>query len=183
MSTSIPSPTAVIAIVFLGLACGGSAESETRSAASLPPAAKAAAKSIDVCSLLTAEEIAAVTGAKVADIKPDAYGTVGTCNFTVAGQLMPVVSVLLAPAMPNVSSSSEMAQWRSKQAKAGTAYGDIKFIIEPIEGLGVPAIRNEIEGAGMVTVETAAKGRLLDVTTSSLERSKALVAKAIARLL
>jgi len=181
MFTKFPASTAVIAIAFLGLACGGSAESQTRSAGSRPPAAKAAAKRIDVCSLITPEEIAAETGAKVADIKPDAYGAVGTCNFSVAGKLMPIVSILLAPAMPNVASSSEMAQWRSNQTK-GTAYGDIKFIIEPIEGLGVPAIRNEIEGAGMVTVETAVKGRLLDVTTSSLDRSKALVTKAIARL-
>jgi hypothetical protein len=72
-----------------------------------------------------------------------------------------------------------MAEWRSKQ---GTSFGDIKITIEPIEGLGVPAIRNEVEGAGLVTVEAAAKGKLLDVTTASLEMSKALAPKAIARL-
>ena len=72
-----------------------------------------------------------------------------------------------------------MAEWRNKQ---GTSFGDIKVVIAPIEGLGVPAIRNEVEGVGLVTVEAAAKGMLLDVTTSSLERSKALALKAIARL-
>jgi len=81
--------------------------------------------------------------------------------------------------MPEVKSSAEMAQWRSKQ---GASFGDIKITIEPIEGLGVPAIRNEVEGAGLVTVEAAAKGKLLDVTTASLEMSKALAPKAIARL-
>ena len=46
----------------------------------------------------------------------------------------------------------------------------------------MPAIRNEVEGAGLVTVEAAAKGMLLDVSTSSLEHSKALAVKAIARI-
>ena len=81
--------------------------------------------------------------------------------------------------MPKVSSSAEMAAWRSKQ---GTSFGDIKVTITAVEGLGVPAIRNEVEGVGLVTIEAAAKGMLLDVTTSSLERSKALAPKAIERL-
>ena len=88
--------------------------------------------------------------------------------------------MVLAPNMPDVATSAEMASWRSKQA--GTSFGDIKIIIAPIEGLGVPAIRNEVEGTGLVTVEAAAKGMLLDVTTSSLEMSKALMPKALARL-
>jgi len=72
-----------------------------------------------------------------------------------------------------------MAAWRSKQ---GTTFGDIKIIIEPVEGLGFPAIRNEVEGVGLVTIEMAVKGILLDVTTSKLDHSKALVTKASARL-
>jgi hypothetical protein len=75
--------------------------------------------------------------------------------------------------------AAEMAAWRSKQ---GTSFGDLKIIITPIEGLGVPAIRNEVEGKGLVTVEAAAKGMMLGVATSSLERSKALAMKALARL-
>jgi hypothetical protein len=134
---------------------------------------------VDVCSLLTAEEIAAVAGAKVSEIKPDKHGTVGTCNYQAGDQVFPIVSLVLAPSMPKVSSSAEMAAWRSKQ---GTSFGDVKVTITPIEGLGVPAIRNEVEGMGLVTVEAAAKGMLLDVTTSSLEKSKALAVKAIARI-
>lgn len=133
----------------------------------------------DVCSLLTPAEIASVTGAKVSDIRPDAHGAVGTCNYQAGEALFPVVSLVLAPNMPKVSSSAEMAAWRSKQ---GTSFGDMKITITPIEGLGVPAIRNEVEGMGLVTVEAAAKGMLLDVTTASLEQSKALAVKAIARI-
>ena len=58
----------------------------------------------------------------------------------------------------------------------------MKITIEPVEGLGAPAIRNEVEGTGLVTVEVAVRGMLLDVTTSSLERSKNLAVKAMARL-
>ena len=135
---------------------------------------------VGACSLLTPEEIASVTGAQAALVTPDTFGTVGTCNYNVAGEMMPVVSVILAPNMPDVSSSEEMVAWRKSQI--GSSYGDIKFIITPVAGLGVPAIRNEVEGVGMVTVEAAAKGMLVDVTTESLEKSMALMPKALARL-
>ena len=149
------------------------------SAAPSRPSQVNAVSQVDVCALLTAAEIAAVTGAKVSEIKPDAKGAVGTCNYQVGEQLFPLVTLVLAPNMPKVSSSAEMAAWRSKQ---GTSFGDVKIIIAPVEGLGVPAIRNEVEGTGLVTVEAAAKGMLLDVTTASLEKSKALAVKAIARI-
>jgi hypothetical protein len=89
------------------------------------------------------------------------------------------VSLLVAPGMPKVATSAEMAEWRKKQTGG---YGDVKFVIEPVEGLGVPAIRNEVDGAGLATIEAAAKGVLLDVSTPNLEQSKALVAKALPRL-
>jgi hypothetical protein len=165
-----------IALVVVG--CGGGEASKAGNAVSASTTAQGT-KVVDVCSLLTPAEIAAVTGAKVGEIKPDTQGTVGTCNYQAGTQLMPVVTLVLAPSMPKVSSSAEMAAWRSKQ---GTVFGDLKIIITPIEGLGVPAIRNEVEGMGLVTVEAAAKGMMLGVATSSLERSKALAVKALARL-
>jgi hypothetical protein len=166
----------VIGMIWTALACGG--REAPKAAASTTDPVKPASQ-IDVCSLLTAAEIAEVTGSKATEIKPDTHGAVGTCNYQAGEQLFPVVSLVLAPSMPKVSSSAEMAAWRSKQ---GSSFGDIKIVIEPIEGLGVPAIRNEVEGAGLVTVEAAAKGMLLDVSTSSLEHSKALALKAIARI-
>jgi hypothetical protein len=47
--------------------------------------------------------------------------------------------------MPKVATSAETAEWRKQQTGG---YGNVKFVIEPVEGLGVPAIRNEVEGAG-----------------------------------
>jgi hypothetical protein len=51
-----------------------------------------------------------------------------------------------------------------------------------VEGLGVPAISNQAEGDEAPTLEASAKGLLLAVRASSLEVSKTLAAKAIARL-
>jgi hypothetical protein len=164
--------TALTAVAVLGSACGGGTESATAAASSTRGA-------VSACSLLTAEDIQAVTGATTTESKAEVHGSVGTCNYHAGNELMPVVSLVLAPGMPKVGSSSEMAAWRSKQ---GTSWGDIKIVIEPVEGLGAPAIKNEVEGTGLVTVEVAVKGMLLDVTTSDLERSKALATKAMARL-
>ena len=170
----------LICAASLGTGCGG--DNAPKTAAQSPSAQTTAIKpgpQVDVCSLLAAAEIEAVTGAKVVESKAEAHGAVGTCNYQAANELLPVVSLVLAPGMPKVASSAEMAEWRGKQ---GTSFGDIKIIITPVEGLGVPAIRNEVEGVGLVTIEAAAKDMLLDVTTTSLERSKALVPKALARL-
>jgi hypothetical protein len=183
MFTRLATP-ALIALVVLGWECGGAAGSDTGSASSLRPTANADAKpTVDVCSLLTVEEIAAVTGAKVAEMKDTTYGSVGNCNYTVAGETFPIVSLLLAPRGPDVANSAAMAEWQRKNAKNGMSFGkELKFIVEPIEGLGVPAIRTEVEGMGLVTVQAVAKGKLLEVTTSSLDRSKPLATKAIARI-
>lgn len=172
--------TALFSAAILGGGCGsGEAPKSTALSQSAHTTTARPEPEVDVCSLLTADEIEAVTGAKVVDPKAETHGAVGTCNYEAANQLLPVVSLVLAPGMPKVSSSAEMAAWRSKQ---GTSFGDIKVTITAVEGLGVPAIRNEVEGVGLVTIEAAAKGMLLDVTTSSLERSKALAPKAIERL-
>ena len=172
------------AVLSLGLAaaCGGGGEpskSIAASAASQPEPGKPAPK-IDACSLLTAEEIEAAVGWKSAKAEPSSYGGTAVCNFSGPKGMSQSVSLLVAPGMPNVASSTEMAQWRRQQTKG---YGDIKFIIEPVEGLGVPAIRNEIgEVPGSATIEAAANGVLLDVTSTTLDEAKALAAKAIKRL-
>jgi hypothetical protein len=174
-----PEILAACAVLFGAAACGGG-ETPGAGTASAPAQAPAkTASAIDACALLTLDEIRAATGTKVAAAKPGAYGGTTTCNYEEADAMSPAVSLILAPGMPKVASSTEMADWRRKQT---AGYGDVKFIIEPVEGLGVPAIRNDIEGVSMGTLEVAVKGMLLDVVTPSLEQSKALAAKAMARL-
>jgi hypothetical protein len=170
-----------IVTVYLVSACG-SGDEPPKTATSSPTERSEPAKAtpkIDACSLLTPEEIEAAVGWKSTKAEPSAYGGTAVCNFYGPQGMSQSVSVLVAPGMPKVANSSEMAAWRKEQTEG---YGDVKFVIEPIEGLGVPAIRNEIEGAGLSTIEAAAKGVLLDVSTSKLEHSKALSAKALARL-
>jgi hypothetical protein len=164
----------------LTVACGGddAPKAAAMSAGSQAEAPKTA-PSIDPCSLLTAEEIEAVVGWKPVKAEPSSYGGVAACNYYGPKGMSQSVSLLVAPGMPKVATSAEMAEWRKKQTGG---YGDVKFVIEPVEGLGVPAIRNEVEGAGLATIETAANGVLLDVSTPNLEQSKALVAKALPRL-
>jgi hypothetical protein len=171
-------------VAFLTLsfavACGGS---EAPKAAAMSAASHAETPKntpgIDPCSLLTAEEIQAAVGWKPVKAEPSSYGGVAVCNYYGPKGMSQNVSLLVAPGMPKVANSAEMAEWRKKQTGG---YGDVKFVIEPVEGLGVPAIRNEVEGAGLATIEAAAKGVLLDVSTPNLEQSKALVAKALPRL-
>jgi len=183
MLTRLATP-ALVALAALGWECGGTAGSNTGSASSQRPTRADAKPAVAVCSLLTADEIATVTGAKIAEMKDTTYGSTQNCNYSEAANLSPIVSLLLAASGPNVANSAEMAEWQRKQAKNGPmALGDnLKAIIEPIEGLGAPAIRTEIEGMHFVTVQTVVKGRLLEVTTSSFEWSKSLAAKALTRV-
>ena len=170
--------TVLVALFSWLAACGARDQAPKESAqAAGEPARNAPA--LDACSLLTGEEIEAAVGWKPAKAEPSTYGATATCNFYGPQGFTQTVSLVVAPGMPQVSSSTDMAAWRTEQTKG---YADVKFIIEPVEGLGVPAIRNEIEGTGMATIEAAAKGMLLDVTSKTLEASKALVAKALPRL-
>lgn len=138
----------------------------------------AEATTVDPCALVTVAEIEELTGSKITRTDPTEYGATQVCNHYGA-TISPVVSVVVAEGMPVMASSSNLVAWRQGQVGA---YPDMKFRIEPIEGLGMPAIRNEIEGTGMAGLEIAVRGRLLDITTDNFDLSKALAAKAIPRM-
>ena len=91
----------------------------------------------------------------------------------------PETSHVAARPAPKVSTSAELAARRNEQAQRQP---DIKMVITPLEGLGVPAVRSELEGSSPPTIEAVGGRRLLGVTTSDFEASKALVPKAAARL-
>ena len=78
MSTNRVAASVLIGLVWTAFACGGG---ETPKAAATTAEPIKAASQIDVCSLLTAAEIAEVTGSKATEIKPDTHGAVGTCNY------------------------------------------------------------------------------------------------------
>jgi hypothetical protein len=130
----------------------------------------------DACALVTPEEVAAAAGWKPTSTKHESYGTTDTCRIAGPSATQTIVIVLAKPG-PKVSSSAAMASWR----KARAARLDMKVTVEPVEGLGAPAIRTDEESAPP-TVEVAIGGRLLGLSAPTFEIAKALAAKAIARL-
>lgn len=172
------SPMLALTSALLGLACG-SAERPESAASERAAQPGATAPAVDPCSLLTDEEIAASMGWNPAQTEPSGAAATATCNYYGAATPAQMVSLTISPGIPAMASSEEMAAWRRQQTRS---YGDVKFVIEPVEGLGVPAIRNDLEGGSAATVEAAANGRLLIVVTSRPEASRALAIKAIARL-
>jgi hypothetical protein len=144
----------------------------------LPPASLAAmpVPPPDACALVTADEVMAAAGWKPASTKHESYGTTETCRMAGPSATETIVLVLAKPG-PKVSTSAAMADWR----RARAARLDLKVKVEPVDGLGAPAIRTD-EETSPPTVEAAVGGRLLGVTAPTFEAAKALAAKAIARL-
>ena len=170
-----PRPYSQLVALLLTAACGGGSGSHADGGST----ADAGNQDLDACTLLTAEEIQAATGWAPDTSAGKAYGTTRTCAYHGQDAMKQSVVLVVARPAPKVSTSAELAARRNEQAQRTP---DIKMTITPVEGLGIPAIRSEVEGASNPTVEAVVGGRLLGVTASSFESSKALVPKAAARL-
>ena len=165
---------------LVGLLVTACASEAPRSSAAQDSKPRKDASGIDACSLLTTEDIEGATGWKPEATDPDTYGRTATCNYHRAdGTKVQTVVLIVSPGMRVLESSAGMAEWRTQQAER---HPDIKMVIRPVDGLGVPAISSQTEGDQVPTLEASAKGLLLALRSSSLEVSKALAAKAIARL-
>jgi hypothetical protein len=167
-------------IVLSGLllaACGSEAP---QSSAAQNPQIRKDASGINVCALLTAEEIEATAGWKVDETKPETHQRTATCTYSRSdGATVKTVVLIVSPGMRVLESSAAMAEWRTEQA---ARHPEFKLIIDPVEGLGAPAISSRTEDDPVPTLEASAKGVLLAVRSSSLDVSKTLAGKAIARL-
>lgn len=167
--------TLAAALTVLGCSSGETANSDKNA----DPPSTATATKLDPCKVVTPEEVEAAVGWKV---QKSALNPGGVCNFTGPNELNDMVAVLISAGMRPMSSSEEMATWRRDQTKSNT-YKDIKFIIEPISDVGVPSIRNQIEGmTGLVGVESYVRGRLLTISAPTLEGAKAITRSAIKRI-
>jgi hypothetical protein len=140
-------------------------------------AGAAQAASPSPCKLLTASEVAAAAGWTPSEPKEESYGTTGTCTFTGnALKHQTVVVVVLKPA-PKVASSTALAAWRNDRAKRmGMAAK-----VEPVEGLGAPAIQSGEKGAPP-TVEAVVGGWAVGVTAPTFEAARALAKAAVGRI-
>jgi hypothetical protein len=133
----------------------------------------------DACALLTAEEIQAAAGWAPDTSRSETYGTTRTCSYSGPDLMKQSLVLVVARPAPKVSTSAELAQRRNEAAAREPS---IKMIITPIEGLDLPAVRSEVEGSTMPTIEAVVGNRLLGVTTSDFEVAKTLLPKAAGRL-
>jgi hypothetical protein len=167
--------TAIAALLVA--ACASEAPQTGEAQAAKP---KKNVSKIDACALITSAEIETAAGWKPEPADTKTYGGTATCSYHRAdGTKVQSVALIISPGMRVLESSASMADWRKKQVER---HPEFKMIIQPVEGLGVPAISNQAEGDSVPTLEASAKGVLVAVRSSSLELSKALAAKAIGRL-
>jgi hypothetical protein len=173
----MPRPTHCLLLALLVAACGGGSDSP-------PDRAEAGAGSkqnddFEACALLTFEEIQAAAGWAPDTSDGDTHGTTKTCAYHGPDALKQSVVLVVARPAPKVSSSAELAE-RRKQAAASSP--EIKMTFTPVEGLGMPAVRSEVEGSSTPTLELIVGNRVLGVTSPDFEATKALAPKAAARL-
>ena len=143
--------------LLLSGACAGR-ESPPAQEAAAPPAA--AASGIEPCSTLTPEEIQAAVGWTVARSDPKSSPGYFSCTWASAkgGSVMPPETVEAGITMcftnipcSNVdmpgqfANSAAMAELRRGVYK-GTSYEAMNPMVEPVEGLGVPAVIHELGG-------------------------------------
>lgn len=167
-------------LTLLTVACGNG-----EPAGSMPSIdAEAQETGIDPCALLTREEIKAVLGWKVDTAESKSYGATGTCTYASAtpysSRGLQQLSVVVGSGAPALDSSKAMAAWRLEQY-SGDAYKGLDPLVLPVEGLGVPAIQNGLEGA--FGIELLVGDKLLTLSLfETLGPARTLAEKALARL-
>lgn len=171
MTTRSALSLTILVAVFSG--CGGGETAEQT-----PATEQAATSNFDPCALLTSEEIKSTLGWSPDSSQKKVYGTTGNCTYFGPSALTQQISLLVGQGMPDMSDSRKMADWRAKQ------YVDYKVtdaIVEPVEGLGVPAIRNEY---GIVAIEMAVGTQLVTVSSISakFDQVRTLAGFVVARM-
>ncbi len=133
----------------------------------------------DACALLTGKEIQAAAGWAPDTMIAKTHGTTKTCAIHGADALKQSIVVIVARPAPKVATSAALAERRTRDA-ARTP--EIKMTYTAVDGLGVPAVRTEVEGSDRPTLEMIVGKQILSVTAPDFEISKALAPKALARL-
>jgi hypothetical protein len=164
-------PVSILTVAVL-LGCSGSEVQNQVAAAAQQPA------QVAVCSLLTSEEVLAATGwTRLTTI--DSTSVKDACNFRGPVEMNDVVGILLAPGLPAMSSSADLVQFRSKNIGPNDP---IKPEITQLDGFGLPAVRNQIAGMPLVTIEVARQGTLVSLTAPTFEAARGLMPKLLGRI-
>lgn len=156
------------------VACGGGSSEQAKA----PEQADAvAASDFDPCALLTSEEIQTTLGWATDSTQKKAYSTTGNCTYFGPGGMTEQISLLVGQGMPDMSDARKMADWRMKQY---VDYGVKDAVVEPIEDLGVPAIRNEF---GITAIEMAVGQQLVTISAvADFEKVKAIARLVLGRM-
>ena len=133
----------------------------------------------DACQLLTADEIALPTGWEMPTARAADTGAafVRSCNFADGADLASVVSVTVSAGGPAPQSAAAYAQ------SVGDNDGMLTEPATAVDGFAVPVIATKVLG-GMHGMQARTPGAVeLTVVTPSIETTRALFPKALARLL
>jgi len=139
---------------------------------------------MDPCALLQSEEIESALGWVVATAEPVADGATGSCRYSSAtpytSRGMEQLAVVVGQGGPEIRDSEALIKWRLEQY-SGDAYADMKVIVEMVDGLGVPAIRNGMDD--FFGIEMIVGDKLVTLSPfQSLEAARTLAAKVLTRL-
>jgi hypothetical protein len=186
---------ALLFLLVLFAGCGGAADEAPPPEAGAEAAApQASASAFDPCTLLTAAEVEAALGWQPVTTTPYPQGNgTGHCKYE-GGEGMTAEGVLrqldagigVCPTnmpcteLPDFASSAELVTYRRQGYEGKETYG-LDPVIEPVEGLGVPAISHEV--AGLLTLELAIGGKRLAYveTWAPLATARALAEIVLAR--
>ena len=124
-------------------------------------------------------DIQAAAGWTPDTARAETHGGTATCTYSRAqGMNVQTVVLVVGPSTANFASSTAMAQRRTEQAQR---HPELGITVTPVEGLAGPAVSSRSEG-NPPTLEVAAKGRLVSLTSPDSAASRTLVAKAIERM-
>ena len=177
----MPRPITGLLLPLLLAACSGGSDASaerTETGATAAPASANQGQEGDACALLTPEEIRAAAGWAPDTMIAKTHGTTRTCAIHGADAVKQSIVLIVARPAPKVSSSAELSERRTRDASRTP---EIKMSYTPVEGLGVPAVRAEVEGSPPM-LEAVVGNLGLSVTTPEFEASKTLASKAVARL-
>jgi hypothetical protein len=175
-------PSARLLLTLLVAACGGGSDAPADRAPASGAATTTSSKQgdeLDACTLLTADEIRAAAGWAPDTMIGKTHGTTKTCAIHGADALKQSIVLIVARPAPKVSSSAELAERRTRDAARSP---EIKIKYTPVDGLGMPAVRTEVEGSRSATLETVVGNRVLSVSTAGFDAAKSLAQKAADRL-
>lgn len=169
-------PGLVVFALFAAGACSGEKGNADAAAGTTASSAQTTPK-IDPCALLTPTDVESATGWKVT--KSGVSKLTGACEFFGPNDVLDIVTVSVVAGPSPIVTSADLAAWRKAQIGPKNEAG---LVIQPVDDVGVPAIRNDFGGPDFVVIEAWVRSLMVDIGSSNLAATKAMVRAAIKRM-